>query len=87
MEVIELFGYMISFLILVTSIWVYFDAASLGIRKGAVKQRFLDMNPGGWFISCLIAWIIVFPFYLSLRPKFKKFAAEEEAAPKKPTRR
>lgn len=54
-----------------TSFWVYFDAKSIGIKKGQVTG-FADMAPGSWAVGCLILWIIFFPFYLMKRGEFKK---------------
>lgn len=53
-----------------TSIWVYFDATTIGVKKGQVSGV-ADMNPGGWFLACLLLWIIAFPLYLSKRAEFK----------------
>lgn len=61
----------ISLVVIGTSIWVYFDAKSIGIKKGQLKG-FLDMEPGGWFIACLLAWLIVFPLYIVNRQKLKR---------------
>jgi len=58
-------------IIIGTSIWVYFDAKTIGVRKG-LTSGLTDMGPFGWFISCLGIWIIAFPAYLATRPKFKK---------------
>jgi hypothetical protein len=87
MEAVKIGAGTLFLIILGTSIWVFFDATALGVRRGIVNWSFLDMGPGRWFIACLLLWIVVFPLYLSLRPKFKKFAIEEEAAQKKPARR
>ncbi|MDA8170276.1 MAG: hypothetical protein M0Z48_00405 [Nitrospiraceae bacterium] len=62
--------------ILVTSIWVYFDAKAIGVRKGLIKGL-TDMGPGGWFVVCLGLWIVGFPAYLATRGKYKKLMAEK----------
>ena len=59
-----------------TSIWVVFDAKSIGVKKGQVKGIF-DMGPWGWFFVCLFLWIIGFPAYLAMRGKYK--AANEQS--------
>lgn len=61
-------------LILTTSVWVLIDASVLGVRKGLVKG-FFDMGPVGWFLVCLLLWIIGFPAYLAMRGKLKAAAA------------
>jgi len=50
-----------------TSIWVYFDAKSLGIEKGQPTKN--DMGAGGWCACCLLLWIVAFPLYLVTRNK------------------
>jgi hypothetical protein len=61
---------LILLIILGTSIWVFFDARSIGVKKGQVKG-IADMGPTGWFFACLLLWIIAFPLYLSKRSAFK----------------
>ena len=56
-----------------TSIWVYFDAKSIGVRKGLVSG-IADLGPGMWFIACLFLWIVSFPIYLAKRSEFKRLA-------------
>jgi len=56
--------------ILGTSIWVYFDARALGVRKGLVTGLG-NMGPWSWFFVCLLLWIIGFPAYLAMRGKYK----------------
>ena len=60
----------IPFLQLGTSIWVYFDAKSIGVEKGQL-QRLADMGPAGWFYACLLLWIVGFPLYLAKRGEYK----------------
>lgn len=57
--------------ILGTSIWVFFDARAIGVKKGLVKGV-VDMGPWGWFFVALFLWIIGFPAYLAMRGKYKK---------------
>jgi hypothetical protein len=54
-----------------TAIWVYFDAKSIGVKKGQVTGL-ANMGPGGWFFVTLLLWIIGFPAWLAMRGKFKK---------------
>jgi flagellar biosynthesis/type III secretory pathway M-ring protein FliF/YscJ len=54
-----------------TSIWVYFDAKEIGVKKVEGKSV---VNPGpvAWLIGCLLLWIVVFPIYLAKRAGFKE---------------
>jgi|GEM_PF-2418975 hypothetical protein len=58
------------FVVTGTSIWVFFDAKSIGIQKGSSKG-FLDMGPVGWSLSCFLLWIVAFPIYMAKRNEFK----------------
>jgi hypothetical protein len=53
-----------------SSVWVYFDAKSIGIKKGQVTGL-ANMGPVGWFFVTLLLWIVGFPAYLAMRGKFK----------------
>lgn len=59
-----------------TSIWVFFDAKSIGIKKSGEKAQTgkvqTDMGPAGWAICCLLLWIFAFPLYLCMRPGYKR---------------
>jgi hypothetical protein len=52
---------LIVLIVIVTSIWVFFDAKKIGVKKGQMKGV-CNMGPGGWLIVCLLLWIIVSPF-------------------------
>lgn len=68
------------FIILVvigTSFWVYFDAKSIGVKKGQNKGMF-DMGPLGWFFTSLLLWIIGFPAWLAMRNKYKQINSNTE---------
>jgi len=54
-----------------TSIWVYFDAKSLGFKRTG-KGGLTDMGPGSWLAGSLLLWIVIFPIYLVARSRFKK---------------
>jgi hypothetical protein len=54
-----------------SSIWVYFDAKNIGVKKGQLKGL-LDMGPGGWFFVTLLLWIVGFPAWLATRGKYKE---------------
>lgn len=65
-------GFVLVFLIVLgTSIWVYTDAKSIGVKKGQLKGV-SDMGPLGWFVASLGLWIIGFPMYLANRPQLKR---------------
>lgn len=57
--------------IIATSIWVFVDAQSIGVKKGQIKG-FTDMGPAGWAVVCLLFWIIGFPIYLGKRSEYKR---------------
>lgn len=59
-----------------TSIWVYFDAKTIGVRKGQLSG-FVDMGRWGWFLACLLIWIVGFPLYLSKRDVYRRINAGE----------
>lgn len=60
----------VSMVVIVTSIWVLFDAKTIGVRKGQISGMG-NMGPWGWFFVCLLFWLIGFPFYLAKRSVFK----------------
>jgi hypothetical protein len=62
---------LILLIVIGSSIWVYFDAKSIGVKKGQVAGL-ANMSPGGWFFVTLFLWIIGFPLYLSKRGDFKR---------------
>ena len=59
-------------LVIPTSIWVYFDAKKIGVKKHAEEMTIFNTGPVGWMICCLLLWIVVFPTYLFKREGFKK---------------
>jgi len=61
-------------IVVASSIWVYFDAKSIGVRKGIVSG-FLDLGPGGWCGATLLLWLVCFPLYLAKRSSLKAAAA------------
>ena len=65
------------FLIVIgTAVWVYFDAKNLGVRKGLVSG-IANAGPGTWAAGVLLLWIIAFPMYLAMRPKYKKLLSDK----------
>lgn len=57
--------------VLVTSVWVLVDSRTIGVAKGQIKG-FFNMGPTGWFLSCLLCWIVAFPAYLVKRGAYKR---------------
>ena len=57
-------------LVLGTSVWVFFDARSIGIQRGQMSG-FFNMGPTGWAFSCLLLWVLAFPVYLTKRAEYK----------------
>ncbi len=57
-----------------TSVWVYFDATKIGVKKTGEKAQagkfHVDMGPVGWAVCSLLLWIVAFPAYLVMRPEF-----------------
>src|SRR5688572_29742247 len=58
-------------IIVVSAVWVYFDAKSLGARPGRLNGGLFDMGPAGWAFSVLILWVVAFPAYLWKRRVYK----------------
>jgi hypothetical protein len=61
-----------SLIILPTAVWVLIDATNLKVKKGKLGGGFFDMGATGWFLSCLLLWIIAFPAYLAKRGEYKR---------------
>jgi ribosomal protein S27AE len=53
-------------IVLGTSVWVLIDAKKIGVKAGPVSGL-VSEGPAGWFFSCLLLWIIAFPYYLTVR--------------------
>lgn len=62
--------------VIASSIWVLADSVSIGVKRGQIKGM-LGMGPFGWFIGCLILWLIVFPLYLAKRSELKRINRKE----------
>ncbi|WP_051309007.1 hypothetical protein [Desulfogranum japonicum] len=52
------------------AIWVYYDATTLGIKRGNTSG-FFNLGPLGWAVCVLMIWIIAFPLYLFKRGDLK----------------
>ena len=64
------------FIVILSAVWVYFDAQNIGIRKGLV-DGFWNLGPLGWALATLLLWIVGFPAYLIKRGSLKKAAASD----------
>jgi hypothetical protein len=60
----------IALVVAATSIWVAIDASHLGVKRGCLPRNFFDMGVVGWFFCVLLLWIIGFPAYLIVRPRY-----------------
>ncbi len=58
-------------IIIGTSIWVFFDAKKIGVKKKK-KKSFVNFGPVGWLLCSLGLWIVTFPLYLIKRSDLKK---------------
>lgn len=58
-------------IIIGTTIWVWIDARTIGVRKGVIPG-FFNMGVAAWVICCLGIWIIAFPGYLAKRGEYKR---------------
>ncbi|MCK4843318.1 MAG: hypothetical protein KAT04_15775 [Methylococcales bacterium] len=57
--------------IVISAIWVFYDAKSIGVRKGLITGLG-NMNPIGWFFAVLLLCALSLPLYLMKRGTFKK---------------
>jgi len=64
--------------VLGTAIVVAADAATIGAKRGLVSGL-ADMGPGGWFLACLLVWIVATPLYLVKRRELKAAVEAERA--------
>lgn len=72
-------GALVSVIIIASSIWVYFDAKAIGVEKGQIKG-FTDLGRWGWFMACMLIWILGFPLYLSKRDTYKRINSQQQKA-------
>ncbi len=60
--------------LLVSAVWVYIDAKSIGARKGLVGGL-ADNSPLVWAVGTVLMWIVVVPIYLANRGRIQHAAA------------
>lgn len=70
---------LIGIVVIVSSIWVYFDARRIGASRGLVPG-FFDLGPLAWALVCLLLWIIGFPAYLLMRGKIAEAASGQQVS-------
>ena len=58
-------------IVVASSFWVLFDARSIGVKRELPKPVF-SMGVAGWFVVCLLFWIVAFPAYLVKRGEYKR---------------
>ena len=63
-------GFLIFLVVVGTTIWVGADAHRLGVRRGSLPGSFCDLGVTSWVICCLLLWVLVFPLYLVMRPRY-----------------
>jgi hypothetical protein len=56
-------------MVILSALAVYYDANSLGVRKGLISGIF-DMGPLGWAFATFLLWVIAFPAYIVARPLY-----------------
>ena len=61
--------FVILIVIICSSIIVYYDARSLGIKRGLIEGYF-DMEPIEWGLTVAGFWLLVFPFYFLMRSEY-----------------
>jgi hypothetical protein len=74
-------GTIIWLIVVGTSVWVLFDAKSIGVKKGQIGGLGAYMGPWDWFFLCLVLWIIGFPIYLAKRGEFKRINSSQPSTP------
>lgn len=65
--------------LVVSAVWVYWDATSHGIGKVPGK-RWFNQSAGSWSIVVLLLWIVGFPTYVLKRGELIRRAAEHPVA-------
>jgi hypothetical protein len=70
--VVQALPLLLVFLVLSIDSWVYMDARTQADRGTPVVfsyGQFKVDTPMGWFLGCLILWIVFFPLYLAGRSR------------------
>jgi len=82
---------MLAVVIVASSLWVYNDARSIGVKKGQNPDLYLfDLDPAGWLSASLALWMFALPVYLYSRRMLKQRAtlpmteAERDSSTRRP---
>lgn len=59
-------------IIMISSLWVFFDAYSIGIKKELISGICGNMGAWHWFGASLFFWVIAFPLYLFKRRSYQQ---------------
>lgn len=57
--------------VVITAVWVGFDASKLGVKRGRLGGGVVAMSVTSWVICCFFLWIVSFPCYLVARGKYQ----------------
>jgi hypothetical protein len=58
---------MMGLIVVLSALYVYYDATKHRIGKIAGEAGFANLHAGGWAICTLLLWIVAFPLYLFKR--------------------
>lgn len=78
---IELISLLLTLLIVVSWVWVYFDATTNKIGKVGDDPSIFNMHAGAWAIAIIFLWVIVFPAYLIKRKSLIEKAKSNPVEP------
>ena len=69
--------------------WIYDPVSYIGKENPNYNNGIDNTSPFGWFLFCLLLWIIGFPLYLSRRPglKLQAAAVKSQLLPLRPLQR
>lgn len=67
---------LMTLVITLSSIWVYFDATSNNIGRVPEVKGFTNLSAGAWALTTLFIWIIAFPLYMYKRKSLIETAKE-----------
>lgn len=78
---IELISTALTLLIVVSWVWVYFDATSNKIGKVGDDIGIFNMHAGTWAIATICLWVVAFPAYLIKRKSLIEKAKSNPVEP------
>lgn len=71
--------YIMWVVVIASTIWVYIDAKSIGVRKDLISG-FFNMGAGAWCAATFFFWLLAFPAYLAKRGALKAAAAPQDGS-------